>query len=95
MYGHPNISTDTLAEVFGQSIYIYTRAQAIEDGVLVDVSETAKEARFPGSGGTDPRSLGRLCGLDRGRQQAPGLPGRGRAALGRALDGLQCRSPGR
>jgi hypothetical protein len=30
-------------------IYAYTRAQAIEDGVLVDVTETAKEAgiRFP------------------------------------------------
>lgn len=26
--------------------YIYTRAQAIEDGVLVDVSETAAEAGF-------------------------------------------------
>ena len=30
-------------------IYAYTRAQALEDGVLVDVSETAREAgiRFP------------------------------------------------
>jgi hypothetical protein len=30
-------------------IYAYTRAQAIEDGVLVDVSETAREAgiKFP------------------------------------------------
>jgi uncharacterized protein DUF6573 len=30
-------------------IYAYTRAQAIEDGVLVDVTETAKEAgiKFP------------------------------------------------
>ena len=30
-------------------IYTYTRAQALEDGVLVDVSETAKEAgiRYP------------------------------------------------
>ena len=30
-------------------IYTYTRAQALEDGVLVDVSEMAKEAgvRFP------------------------------------------------
>ena len=27
-------------------IYSYSRAQAIEDGVLVDVSETAKEAGF-------------------------------------------------
>ena len=27
-------------------ISIYTRAQAIEDGVLVDVTDTAKEAGF-------------------------------------------------
>ena len=27
-------------------IYAYTRAQAIEDGVLADVSEVAKEAGF-------------------------------------------------
>ncbi|MGH7939875.1 MAG: DUF6573 family protein [Limisphaerales bacterium] len=34
---------------FGQIIYRYTRAQAIADGVQVDVSRTAKEAgiRFP------------------------------------------------
>ncbi len=29
---------------FGEVIYAYTRAHAIEDGVLVDVTETAKEA---------------------------------------------------
>jgi hypothetical protein len=32
--------------VFGPVIYSYTRAQAIEDGVLVDVSEIAREAGF-------------------------------------------------
>jgi hypothetical protein len=31
-------------EIFGPVIYAYTRAQAIEDGVLVDVSKMAKEA---------------------------------------------------
>jgi len=31
---------------FGPVIHSYTRAQAIEDGVLVDVSETAKEVGF-------------------------------------------------
>jgi hypothetical protein len=30
--------------IFGEMIYSYTRAQAIEDGVLIDVSEVAKEA---------------------------------------------------
>ncbi len=34
----------TLEEVFGPVISSYSRAQAIEDGVLVDVSETASEA---------------------------------------------------
>lgn len=32
--------------IFGAPIYAYTRAQALEDGVLVDVTETAKEAGF-------------------------------------------------
>ena len=32
--------------VFGPVIYGYSREQAIEDGVLVDVSETAREAGF-------------------------------------------------
>ena len=31
---------------FGETIYAYTRAQALEDGVLVDVSEMAREAGF-------------------------------------------------
>jgi hypothetical protein len=31
---------------FGDVISIYTRAQAIEDGQLIDVSETAREAGF-------------------------------------------------
>jgi len=32
--------------IFGDVIYAYPRAQAIEDGVLVDVSETARKAGF-------------------------------------------------
>ena len=40
---------DTTKEIFGDVIYAYTRAQAIEDGVLIDVTETAREAgiKFP------------------------------------------------
>jgi hypothetical protein len=34
----------SFAELFGEAISVYTRAQAIEDGVLVDVSTTAREA---------------------------------------------------
>ena len=33
-------------ELFGDVISTYTRAQAIEDGQLIDVSETAREAGF-------------------------------------------------
>jgi hypothetical protein len=40
---------DAAADPFGPVIYAYTRAQALEDGGQVDVSETAREAgiRFP------------------------------------------------
>ncbi len=34
------------ATAFGPVIFAYTRAQAIGDGILVDVSETAREAGF-------------------------------------------------
>ena len=39
-------STDPLRELFGEVIYAYTRAEAIADGVLIDVTETAKEVGF-------------------------------------------------
>lgn len=41
--------TDTMTEMFGEVISSYSRAQAIADGVLVDVSSAAKEAglKFP------------------------------------------------
>lgn len=40
---------ETIQETFGEVISSYSRAQAIEDGVLVDVSETSREAgiKFP------------------------------------------------
>ncbi len=38
---HPQLESD-----FGPVIHTYTRAQAIEDGVLIDVSKTAREAGF-------------------------------------------------
>lgn len=37
---------ETTDSIFGDVIYAYTRAQAMEDGFLVDVSEIAKEAGF-------------------------------------------------
>jgi len=39
------MTTETATDsVFGDVIYSYSRAQAIEDGVLIDVSSTAREA---------------------------------------------------
>lgn len=35
-----------LNEIFGEAIHRYTRAQALADGVLVDISATAREAGF-------------------------------------------------
>ena len=37
-------TNETNSSTFGPVVYRYTRAQAIEDGVLVDVSDTAREA---------------------------------------------------
>lgn len=37
---------DTHESVFGPVVFAYTRAQAIEDGLLVDVSKMATEAGF-------------------------------------------------
>ena len=37
---------ETMEELFGEVIYAYTRAQAIEDGYLVDVTTDAEEAGF-------------------------------------------------
>lgn len=36
----------TMEEFFGEPISVYTRADAIEDGTLIDVTETAKEMGF-------------------------------------------------
>lgn len=35
-----------MEDFFGEVISVYTREDAIEDGTLIDVSETAKEAGF-------------------------------------------------
>lgn len=36
--------TSDLTEIFGEPTYTYTRKQALEDGMQVDVSERAREA---------------------------------------------------
>ena len=43
---HHSTKTDPVTELFGEVISTYSRAQAIEDGVLVDAGEMATEAGF-------------------------------------------------
>ncbi len=38
--------TNASTELFGETIYSYSRAQALEDGFLIDVTEMATEAGF-------------------------------------------------
>lgn len=40
------MENQNIHEVFGEVISTYTREQALEDGVLIDVTEQAKEAGF-------------------------------------------------
>jgi hypothetical protein len=42
-------TNDSMTDLFGEVIYSYTRTQSIDDGVLIDVSDTAAEAgiKFP------------------------------------------------
>ncbi len=46
---HYPTKTDPMTELFGEVIFTYSRAQALEDGVLVDAGDMATEAgfRFP------------------------------------------------
>ena len=43
---HEDLSDSALNTLFGEVIHRCTRAQALTDGVLVDVTETAQEAGF-------------------------------------------------
>jgi hypothetical protein len=40
------VDLDALREVFGEPIYTYTRQQAVEDGMLADVTAWAAEVGF-------------------------------------------------
>ena len=35
-----------IEQILGEVIYRYTRSQALSDGVLVDITETARQAGF-------------------------------------------------
>ncbi len=68
--------------IFGEVIYSYTRAQAIEDGVLADVSDMAKEAgiKFP---------VAVTTGLwEKYIKPSPKLEGHGQSTDGRLWDVL-------
>lgn len=65
---------------FGKPIFTYSRAQAIEDGVLVDVTETAKEA-----GIVFPVALTSAV-FERYVRVPPGLEGQGQSERGRLWD---------
>lgn len=43
---HNNQSSKEIEDLFGPPIHVYTRAQALADEVLVDVTDTAREAGF-------------------------------------------------
>ena len=43
---HEDLTDSALNTRFGEVIHRYTRAQALADGMLVDVTETAREAGF-------------------------------------------------
>ena len=46
MSNFESIKTDGSQSLFGEVIFSYTHAQAIEDGVLIDLTPTAIEAGF-------------------------------------------------
>jgi hypothetical protein len=50
-------STQTFAETFGEPISVYTRAQAIEDGMLVDMTEWASAEKGFHGGFTCPVAM--------------------------------------
>ena len=69
-------------------IHSYSRAEAIADGVLVDVTKPASEAGFKVPN-HHPRRLGRLCGVERrNRSQKGHNARRKRPPLGCLVDGL-------
>lgn len=57
--GVAEVAAQNLADLFGEPIHTYTRAQALADGELVDVTTTAAEAGF-----TTPVALTRAAWAD-------------------------------
>jgi len=68
----------TLTETFGEPISVYTREQAIEDGVLVDVTEWARETGINGPT-VITAALWHLVDIDSKPRPCPTQSTRGRA----------------
>lgn len=83
-----------MSELFGgEIISAYSRAQAIEDGVLIDLSELAKEAGFKFPVAVTPTVYAILAPWDRGLEgdhskpkEGEPLYGLGQSVSGRAWD---------
>ena len=58
MSNFKSTKTDGSESLFGEVIFSYTRAQAIADRVLIDVTPTAVEAGFPVPCGRNRRPHG-------------------------------------
>lgn len=83
-------TNNSLTEIFGEVIYSYTRAQALEDGELVDVTETAREAGFKLPFAVS-RALWNVIETIPSHTPWQGLA---RPPLGVPLDGQGCHPPG-
>jgi hypothetical protein len=85
-----------MSELFGEVISSYSRAQAIEDGVLCDVSELAREAGIKFAVAISAGVLKIIAPWDDGREgdfaepkEGQPLYGLGQSFKGRAWDMLQ------
>ena len=77
-----------LAEIFGEPISVYTREQAIEDGVLVDVSETSeyKESGWRMPVAIEAEAWEKCVAVDKGLEE------QGQSIAGRLWDVLYMAS---
>ncbi len=88
-----NTSNEQSAEsFFGKVISTYTRAQAIEDGVLIDPGSMAKEAGFKWPVALTADAWADCVAWTEDDCQSTGSSGRIRKTLGCVVYGLPCHS---
>ena len=85
------MTNHTPADFWGEPIHIYTRAEALADGGLVDVTDTAQEAGFAVPTAITAQVWADVNGIPRSKQGLQDVAGRlwdllymGRVAAGRA-----------